>query len=53
MEMPINAITVTASQSTVDHLVIEGKAWRYVDIVMKIFTMHEQLVWSIGGKMTS
>jgi len=53
MEMPINAIAVTASQSTIDHLVIEGKARRDVDIVMEILTMHKQLIWPIGGEMAS
>lgn len=52
MKMPINTIAVTASQSTINHLVIEGEARRYVDIVVEILTMHEQLVWPIGGEMT-
>lgn len=53
MKVPINAITVAADQTAIDHLIVESEAGRYVDVVMKILAVHEQLIRPIGKEMTS
>lgn len=53
MEMPIDTIAVTAAQPAVDHLVVECKARRYVDVVVKVLAVHKQLVRSVGGEIAS
>lgn len=52
VKMPINAITVTTGQSTIYHLIEEGKAGRYVDVIVKVFAVHQQLIGSIGREVT-
>lgn len=41
MEMAINAITVTTDQPAIYHLIEEGEAWRYVDVIVKVFAVHQ------------
>lgn len=53
VEVPIDAIAVATRQPTVDHFIVEGETWRYVDVVVKVLTVHEQLVRSIGGEMAT
>lgn len=53
MKVPINAIAMAANESTIDHLVVESEARRYVDVVVKVLAVHEQLIRSIGKEMAS
>lgn len=52
VEMPIDAIAVTARQPTVHHPVEEGKSRKYVDVIVEVFAVHQQLVGPIGGEVT-
>lgn len=41
MEMAINAITVTTDQPAIYHLIEEGEAGRYVDVIVEVFAVHQ------------
>ena len=52
VKMPINAITVATNQPAVDHLVEERKTRWYVDVIVKVFAVHQQLIGPVGGEVT-
>lgn len=53
MEVSVDPIAVASGKSAIDHFVEEREAHGYVDIVVKIFAVHQQLIGPVGGEVTA
>lgn len=53
VEVSIHAVAVAAGQPAVDHLVVEGETRGYINVVVEVLAVHQQLIRSIGGEMTA